>query len=52
MNFTHFSAWIQAKFRAGTALKVINMNNIPGTLLAKQAVECVVLKGFQPTLVP
>lgn len=45
MNFTNSSPWIQAKFRAVTALKVMNMNDIPATLLAKRAVECVVLKG-------
>ena len=51
MNLTNSSPWIQAKFRAVNALKVMNMNDIPGTLLAKRAVECVVLKGVHTTVV-
>lgn len=52
VSFTTFSAWVQATFRVGAAFKVINTNNVPGTLLAKQVVECNVLKGFQTIVVP
>lgn len=42
MNSSHLHP---SKILAAVALKVMNMNDIPGTLLAKQ-VECVVLKGI------
>ena len=40
-----------SKILSSVALKVMNMNDIPGTMLAKQAVECVVLKGFHTIMV-